>query len=200
MSHKLPEEYGAHAVLTATTPALQLYRVQLSVGILGVTSDEGTRVGACAKYTSHATFSLNKDNVGHVEHTSHLSLKSPQQVSIRCNFSFTPRSAWLICEDETLLIHGSNECFTPTKNLSIPAGRRNSGISAPPGCSRLMSISKFFTRIARRGPRHNDGPAIPWNSRREATAESILAHPSLQALHTTEGDLRQIANDLDPNE
>lgn len=88
--------------------------------------------------------------------------------------------------------------------LSMPGQRRNntrgSGISARPGESRLVNISKFFTRLARHGQRASDGPAIPWNKRREATIEDIIARPSSQALHTTDGDLRQIASDVENHE
>ena len=102
------------------------------------------------------------------------------------------------------MAHGLPTLCITVSHLRTPStrrnGARNSGISGRPEGSRLRNISKFPTRIARHGQRATDGPSIPWNRKREAAVGDILPHSSFQALHTTDGDLRQITSDAEARE
>ena len=90
--------------------------------------------------------------------------------------------------------------------LSMPSGRHSSigtgssGYLSHRKSDRMSNISRFFTRIARRYQKPAGGPQSPWNPRREAYVRHALERPISQALRTSEGDLRQLAIDLDSRE
>ena len=216
----LPLDYVKTSLLGATTPEMQLFLLELTIGLLGTTRQENCRVGGY-KNRVYGAQSVSV-NIGGCHRPGRLSDPQP---CVRCDskgtrLEFTKE---VVCkvknctncleENSALFRGGSGETSQPSRErgqvsttrgsteplfsiyyVSMP--RRNSRQEPNTGGDRLEQISRFFTRIARHGQKPTDGPLLEFNPRREAYIQHITEHPSFQALYTTEEDFRQIANDI----
>ena len=182
MVRLLAAQYVASSISPSTTHVESLYVAQLVVGILGMSPVDEFRVGSASDHTLYGNSrppifanlvcksspvfpppprAKYEDEGTRNTFLTSLSDFEPLVVSAMPILCGAKRNIhWVRC---ALYFH-----IVSLSLLSILHGaRRNSGYSAPRALERLMTISKFPTRIALRGQKAYGGPESPWAPVRE---------------------------------
>ena len=121
----LPREFNAASILNATAASIQLFLIQLALGIFGMVSVDNDRLGRVTQCEIYSVWDRVRN-------------------SIRSHVSMTPR--------------------TP-RNPHRQS--RHSETGRPSTQGRLGNISRFLTRVMRKGQKPEDSPLRGMSSKQE---------------------------------
>ena len=222
---KATDEYQKITILGTTTPEVQLFTSELALGLLESEGSGSFTVGGYPTSVGGETqkYSACTNQIRHKERVLYDLISCPQNKVLESGrgrpvrFVGGMRNLSLVYLGRIRMFPGDMEGKVPhlpvtgelcsftarvpiTKtshmcHLGIPRRGPRTTDNTPTG-NRLEMISRFFTRIARRGQKPADGPTLDFNPRRERYIQHLVEHPSFQALRASEEDFRQIAGDV----